>query len=375
VSVPRVSVIMPVFNAVETVAASIRGILNQTLGDFELLIIDDGSTDGSSEVISGFDDRRIRGFRNDGNLRLARTLNRGLDEARAPLIARIDADDIAYPHRLETQANYLDSHPEMALAGTAMRKFAGRKKLGISRPATDPDLLRWRQHFSNQLQHPTVMFRASALRDLQLKYGVVPEWARQAGCLESIDHLSEDYLLFGLLALRAGVVNMPDVLVDYRVHDGSVSNSQTGAQYDVARAVSRLLFSNVLGRPVAREPVDLLYFTRAQSAPESAVEAACSLIDETLIAHGRRFSLSSKQMHALDRDARLRKRVLRAEKRGMVNGVLEFLKAPIWPHDMEEFRLLVRTIFSERAIERLRRISMAPLSAVSAIRRAGAEHS
>jgi glycosyltransferase involved in cell wall biosynthesis len=361
-SKPRVSVIMPVFNAVDTVAASIRGILNQTLTDFELLIIDDGSTDGTSEVVGRFDDRRIRSFRNECNLRLARTLNRGLDEASAPLIARIDADDIAYPHRLEIQANYLDNHPEIALVGAAMRKFSDQGKLGISRPTTDADLLRWRQHFSNQLQHPTVMFRADALRDLQLKYGVVPEWARQADCLESIDHLSEDYLLFGLLALRAGVVNVPDVLIDYRVHDKSVSNSQADAQNDMARAVSRLLFSNILGRPVARDPVDLLYFTRSQSAPESVIEAASSLIDEALIAHRERFSLSSKQVRALERDARLRKRVLRAGNRGVLHGVLEFLKAPIWPHDVEEFRLLVRTIFSEREIDRLRRISMAPMS-------------
>lgn len=374
-NMPRVSVIMPVFNAADTVAASIRGILNQTLTDFELLIIDDGSTDGTSEIIGRFDDRRIRSFRNERNLRLAKTLNRGLDEARAPLIARIDADDIAYPIRLESQANYLESHPEISLVGSGMRKFSDRRKLGISLPATDPALLRWRQHFSNQLQHPTVMFRAATLRDLQLKYGVVPQWARQTDCLESIDHLSEDYLLFGLLALRAGVVNMPDVLVDYRVHDGSVSNSQTGAQNDMARAVSRLLFSNVLGRSVARDPVDLLYFTRAQPAPELMIEEACSLIDEALIAHRERFSLSSKQEGALGRDADLRKRVLRAKKAGRVNGVLKFLTAPIWPHDAEEFRLLARTFFTEREIDWLRRISAAPLSIVSAVRRTGAQHS
>ena len=109
---PLLTVLMPVYNAERYITESVDSILHQTLTDFEFLIIDDGSTDSTADIVRAYGDSRIRLIKNNVNLGISETLNKGIAIAQCELIARMDADDISLPHRLQTQFDYMIDHPE-----------------------------------------------------------------------------------------------------------------------------------------------------------------------------------------------------------------------------------------------------------------------
>ncbi len=371
---PRVTVLMPAYNAALHIGAAIDSILQQTYRDFELLIIDDGSTDATAEIVRGISDPRLRYYRNERNLRLAATLNLGLELARSEFIARMDADDLAMPDRLERQVEYLEKHPDVVLLGAGMVCFSEQTGAETQlRPVTDPDLVRWRQLFSNQIYHPTVMFRLSVCRELGLSYGIVPPWARAQPGFSGVEHLSEDYLLFGLLALRAKVVNFPKPLLRYRVHAASVSNANAALQQNTAISVSALFFAYILRRPVSREAVALAYFTRAQPASPILIEEACGLIAAACNAHIAQYCPASGIQRRIMTDSLMRQRILRSYGRGLAERFLDFLRSPTWPRDIEELRLVARLLVSEQAVDWLKRCSMRLKSVLAVMQNKSAE--
>src|ERR1700690_4145475 len=115
---PRVSVILPVYNASTFLGGSIESLLNQTYRDFELLIVNDGSSDDSEKIILGYSDPRITYIRKASNTGIVETLNQGLSLAQGDYIARMDADDIALPERLELQVKFMDENKDVGVAGT-----------------------------------------------------------------------------------------------------------------------------------------------------------------------------------------------------------------------------------------------------------------
>jgi len=155
-----VSIAMPVRNARTTVGAAIRSILAQTYPHFEFLIIDDGSTDGTADIVSGFGDPRIRLIRHHVSLGLAVRLNEAISMSGSPLFARMDADDVAYPMRLEAQVEFLERRPECDLVGCGVLFFddAGRVtgRYPLRRTHGEICLEPWRGFF---LPHPTWMGR------------------------------------------------------------------------------------------------------------------------------------------------------------------------------------------------------------------------
>ena len=120
---PKVTILMPAYNASLYIKESIESMLNQSFSDFELLIINDGSKDNTSEVVKSIVDERIRLVENEQNLGLANTLNKGMKLAKGEYLARMDADDLSTPNRLQTQVDYLDSHPDVILCSMAMHQF------------------------------------------------------------------------------------------------------------------------------------------------------------------------------------------------------------------------------------------------------------
>lgn len=220
-SPPRVSVILPVFNAERFVAEAVDSILGQTLDDFELIVIDDGSSDGTPAILA---DRASR----DGRIRLVtrpnrgltHTLNEGVSLARADYVAIMNADDVAVPTRLAKQAHFLDAHPAVAVVGTATRTFADR---GTKRVVTvlpvDSASLRSLLENTSPFAHPTVMFRRQAVSD--------------AGLYRPSLEPAEDYDLWLRLAERFEVANIAEPLLDYRLHAGQ---STAGAFERVAIA-------------------------------------------------------------------------------------------------------------------------------------------
>lgn len=351
-----VTVLMPAYNAERYVAEAIASILDQTFSDFEFVIVDDASTDRTAEIVRSFADERIRYTRNSRNLRIAASLNQGLDISRGTFIARMDSDDVAMATRLERQVSFMLDNPDVALVGTSMKLIDGDGRgRGKAVAVSEPNLLRWRQHFSNQIFHPTVMFRHSTVKELGLQYGSVPAWALRNGAIRAVDHLSEDYLLFGLLALRATVTNVPDILHLYRVHSGSISGSNEHAQLSMACSVAGLLFQLVLGREVSPDLVRLVYFTRPQTAGEDDIEAACQIIDDALDTHLRQYAIPVRTAAALRRDAAARQRVLRSSRTSVPCRLAKLGSGPAWPRDREEARLLVRSVVSENEIECFKR--------------------
>jgi len=115
---PTVSVLMPVFNGEQFLRPAMNSILNQTFTDFEFIIVDDGSTDHSREILNSYTDSRVRLICNESNIGLTDSLNRGLEAASGNYIARMDQDDISLPERLAKQVAFMDSHPEVGVCGT-----------------------------------------------------------------------------------------------------------------------------------------------------------------------------------------------------------------------------------------------------------------
>lgn len=115
---PLVSVNMPCYNCSKYIKQSIDSILNQTYTNFELIIIDDGSTDNSVEVIKEFSDKRIKLFENITNQGIVYSRNRAVENSKGKYIAILDSDDIAYPTRIEKQLNFMESNPDFAMTGT-----------------------------------------------------------------------------------------------------------------------------------------------------------------------------------------------------------------------------------------------------------------
>jgi glycosyltransferase involved in cell wall biosynthesis len=211
---PDLTVVMPVYNSGPYLAKAIESILNQTYRSFELLILDDCSTDGSRRVIEQYDDPRIRLVVNEENIGQTRTLNRGLKLADSELIVRMDHDDISHPERLQRQVEFLKENVDVAVVGTCIRWIdASGKVLGKKRMPDDALVLRFAQLFRCPLAHGTVAFRRSIILD------------ELGGYDESIP-FSQDWELWARVLIRHKIVNIPEYLADVRVHEASTTTTK-----------------------------------------------------------------------------------------------------------------------------------------------------
>jgi len=118
VNAPAVSVVMPVYNGEKYLRESIDSILNQTYTDYEFIIVNDGSNDKTEEIILSYNDNRIRYIKNEKNLQIVKSLNRGIELAKGRYIARMDADDISLPRRFEKQITFMENNLEIGVCGT-----------------------------------------------------------------------------------------------------------------------------------------------------------------------------------------------------------------------------------------------------------------
>ncbi|MFC1815930.1 glycosyltransferase family 2 protein [Thermodesulfobacteriota bacterium] len=209
---PKVTVLMPVYNAGLFLREAINSILGQTWPDFEFLIINDGSTDNSREIISSFSDPRIRLIDNPTNIGLTKSLNRGLQLSKGEYIARQDADDISYPERLEKQILFLDAHPDIVLLGTRGRAIDKNGNPSQANPLRIPVgllAIHWYLMFQNAFIHSSVMFRR------------VIVWERLGGYDESFKR-AQDYEIWSRTARSFKVENLSDIFIDHRFEYGSI---------------------------------------------------------------------------------------------------------------------------------------------------------
>lgn len=207
----KVSVIMPAYNAEKYIREAIDSILDQTFRDFEFIIINDCSTDRTEEIILSYDDPRIIYLKNEKNLGVAETLNRGIEIARGEYIARMDADDISLPERFEKQADCLDSHEEIAVLGSNLELFTGDTILEIRCPSSNTEQMKVDLLFFCGLAHPSVMMRTAVIREF--------------GGYDLAYEGLEDYELWCRVIEKYEITTLPEVLFRYRVHDTQVTRN------------------------------------------------------------------------------------------------------------------------------------------------------
>jgi hypothetical protein len=216
--IPRVSVVMAVHNGGRYLEPAVESILGQTFTDFEFVIVDDGSTDSTAEVLRRYEasDRRVR-MHHQENAGLVASLNRGCGQARGGYIARMDADDLSFPDRLARQVEFLDRHPKVAVVGSAVMRIddSGREIKRNVCPTSHAEIVEALREYTC-FTHPSVMLRAAALADVG---GYRPAY-----------RAAEDYDLWLRLSERFELANLPDPLLYYRVYPDQVSVRQLDQQ-------------------------------------------------------------------------------------------------------------------------------------------------
>jgi hypothetical protein len=238
---------MSVFNGARFLDEAVTSIRRQSYRDFEFIIIDDGSTDATTEILSrhAVDDVRLRVVRQE-NRGLIESLNRGFAEASGTYIARMDADDVAKPYRLKMQLDCLSANPGITLVGGAIEIVDSEARvLDTIRFSSEPeDLKRHMREVGNAVAHPTVLFRRSVLKEV--------------GGFRMAYLQAEDYDLWLRMLDRFALTNLDKVLLGYRRHEGTVSYKnprQQGLSALCARTTARLRLE---GRPDPTSDIDLV---------------------------------------------------------------------------------------------------------------------
>ena len=207
---PLVTVLMTVYNGGEYLKTSVRSILNQTFKDFEFLIVNDFSTDDSVDIIKLFNDGRIVIYNNEKNIGQTKSLNVGLNLAKGKYVARMDADDMAFPLWLDKSLDYIRKHPEYAAVGSAaiVMNESGRMKKALKTPTNFAEVI-FHIFFGNAINHVGAIFN----KEIILKNGGYNEEFK----------IAQDYELWSSLIRDAQrFINIPDVLVAVRVHESSL---------------------------------------------------------------------------------------------------------------------------------------------------------
>ncbi len=239
---PKVSVVLSVYNGARFITQAIESVLSQTFTDFEFIIIDDASTDATPMILSTFKDKRICILRNEKNLKLVESLNRGLKNSCGEYIARIDADDFSLPERFMKQVGFLDAHPDVGVLGTRVRQIDvnGKTLSTLDFPLTH-NMIYWEMFFGLAIAHPSVMMR----RDVIMSAGAYnPEFV----------HI-EDTELWSRLITFTHFANLDEVLHVKRVHQESIGSTQYSIQQELEITIRRQLFKQILNRDVPKELV------------------------------------------------------------------------------------------------------------------------
>jgi glycosyltransferase involved in cell wall biosynthesis len=211
----KVAVIMCAHNSEKYINQAVDSILSQSFGDFELIIVENGSTDKTWQIIQSFKDSRIKAFQTPFQ-QLSFNLNFAMMQTAAEYIARMDTDDIARPDRLQKQVDFLDANPEICVVGSAFEKFGDNLKKSeiILMPQTDGEI-RKKLAFRFCFCHPSVMFRKNTII--------------QAGGYQGARHC-QDIDLWLRLSRDKNIkfANLPAVLLDYRIHTAQAKGSREG---------------------------------------------------------------------------------------------------------------------------------------------------
>ncbi|PZP50921.1 MAG: hypothetical protein DI598_04435 [Pseudopedobacter saltans] len=225
---PSISILIPVYNGALFIQESLDSLYAQTFQDFEIVIMDDGSTDNTAEIIQSQKSDKIRYFNNGSNLGIIDTLNKGISLCFGRYIARMDADDIAYPERLDRQWHYMESNPDTVLLGSSIIRFSDKYSVNDLRGGNDNNI-RAKLLFDTAINHPSAIIRANTLKEYGLKYS------------KKYLH-AEDYGLWVELSRYGKIANLDDVLLKYRMHGNNISMKFNALQYQTMDFIRKMLF-------------------------------------------------------------------------------------------------------------------------------------
>lgn len=223
---PVVTVTTCVYNGARYVRSAVDSILNQTLSDFELVVVDDGSTDETPDILACYDDPRIRLLRNHKTIGLTRSLNRAWQAGTAPYIANLDADDNACPQRLERQVTYLEYHPGVGLVGSDNEEIDEEGNyIRIQRYFSDHERLCAKLITHCTVNHSSLMYRRSLMEEL--------------GGYDETFYFAQDFDLQWRLSRLARFECLPEVLIQYRSgYDNSITKSRAFEQRSYGRQIA-----------------------------------------------------------------------------------------------------------------------------------------
>ncbi len=257
---PAISIVMAAFDAEEYLAETLRTLLGQTFGDFELIIVDDGSTDRTAEIIANTPDKRIRYLRNPQNSGVAHSANRGLEAANGKYVARADSDDLYAPNRLQAQWDFMEANPQVALSSGDMRYLGNGSGNGNGAIKLPPDAesIKAALPFYCPIMQPVAIMRNSFIHAHSLRYD------------EALYAASDYDLWFRITHWHDGVcANIPVTLAQYRVHEKSISTSKALTQQAMACRVRRRHFTD-WGLPMNDHYDNLHNLLYLNARPENA---------------------------------------------------------------------------------------------------------
>lgn len=223
---------MPVYNSEKYVIDSIQSILNQSFSDFELIVVDDCSTDSSFSLVSGLEDSRIKLIKMPENSGISKALNKGIDVAKGEYIFRMDSDDISLPYRLEKQIKYMDENPSCALCGSWIKTFGYNEVLFDY--DSSPEKIKSNLMFFNCIAHPSVVIRKKFIDDNNLFY-------------EEDFPCAEDFYLWTKVSKLGEIHNIKEVLLMYRTHENQIGKTSRDIQRKSVLGIIKKQVSDFLG--------------------------------------------------------------------------------------------------------------------------------
>jgi len=239
---PLVSFLLPVYNGSASLCEALESLGRQTERNFEIVAIDDGSSDASWDILTSFPDARLRPIRHSANRGLANTLNHCMETARGRFFGRMDQDDISHPQRLEKQLGHMKRHPDHALCGSAVQVFRESSRQGVWRYPCGPRHVRAGLIFGSPCAHPTLLLRREIF-DAGYRYD--PQY-----------ELAEDWDFLDRASQKWPISNLSDCLLDYRLSPGGTGRARASQQREARKKVAIRILAR-MGIPVDENSLQL----------------------------------------------------------------------------------------------------------------------